>query len=79
MFDVIPGLGIHMHTTTTNTSTTTTSTTHTSVLVGSGKLLRSMNVSISPSAERTASSYRAGGKVAVFMALNGRLRAIVGE
>jgi len=85
LFDVIPGLGIHMHTTpnnpTTNTSTSAilNTSTHTNVLVGSGKLLRSMNVSISPAAERTASSYRAGGKVAVFMALNGRLRAIVGE
>ena len=77
LFDVIPGLGIHMHTTP-DTSTNTT-TPHTSVLVGSGKLLKSMNVSISPSAERTASSYRAGGKVAVFVALNGRLRAIVGK
>lgn len=77
LFDVIPGLGIHMHTT--PDTSTNTNTPRTSVLVGSGKLLKSMNVSISPSAERTASSYRAGGKVAVFMALNGRLRAIVGK
>ncbi len=86
LFDVVPGLGIHMHTTdtTTTTSTTNVNTSHTSsvstsVLVGSGKLLQSMNVAISPAAERTASSYRAGGKVAVFMAVNGRLRAIVGK
>ncbi len=87
MFDVVPGLGIHMHTTdttittisSTNVNTSYTSSTSTSVLVGSGKLLQSMNVAISPAAERTASSYRAGGKVAVFMAVNGRLRAIVGK
>ena len=72
LFDVVPGLGIHMH-------TTDTTTTNISVLVGSGKLLQSMNVAISPAAERTASSYRAGGKVAVFVAVNGRLRAIVGK
>ena len=76
LFDVVPGLGIHMHTT--DTTTTNISSPSTSVLVGSGKLLQSMNVAISPTAERTASSYRAGGKVAVFMAVNGRLRAIVG-
>jgi len=86
LFDVVPGLGIHMHTidTTTTTSTTNVNISHissasTSVLVGSGKLLQSMNVDISPAAERTASSYQAGGKVAVFMAVNGRLRAIVGK
>ena len=77
LFDVVPGLGIHMHTTDTNS--TNISSPSTSVLVGSGKLLQSMNVAISPAAERTASSYRAGGKVAVFMAVNGRLRAIVGK
>ena len=90
LFDVVPGLGIHMHTANATAITSSSSgernvdanlgiMASTSVLVGSGKLLATMNVSISPAAERTASSYRAGGQVAIFMAVNGRLRAIVGK
>lgn len=94
LFEVIPGLGIHMHTMHTGDGATLISSLSVSsdsvdannrtasgisVLVGSAKLLKSMNVRIAPEAELTASSYRAGGKVAVFMALNGHLRAIIGE
>lgn len=94
LFEVIPGLGIHMHTMLSGDGATllgslsvssdsvdanNRTASGISVLVGSAKLLKSMNVRIAPEAELTASSYRAGGKVAVFMALNGHLRAIIGE
>lgn len=73
LFDVIPGLGIRMYTTTPALAVGTVD-----VLVGSGKLLQSMNVPIPADAAARASSYRAGGKVAVYVSVNGVLRAIVG-
>lgn len=87
LFEVIPGLGIHMYQqqqTPLSTSSTNinklkqTTTTSMQVLVGSGKLLQSYGVVIPPSVLTAASSYRAGGKVAVYMALNGVLRAMLG-
>lgn len=48
------------------------------VLVGSIKLLESRQVIIPTEAMGIATSYRAAGKIAVFMALNGVLRVIMG-
>lgn len=48
------------------------------VLVGNLNLLEMHGVVIPTHATSTAASYRAGGKVAVFMAINGTLRVIMG-
>lgn len=77
MFDVIPGLGIRMYTPPEEVGALKIPPVD--VLVGSGKLLQSMHVPISAEAAARASSYRAGGKVAVYVSLNGVLRAIVGK
>lgn len=77
LFDVVPGLGIHMYTHPAQSSATTTASV--SVLVGSGKLLQAQNVHIPTEIADTASSYRAGGKVAVYLAVDGQLRAIMGR
>ena len=74
LFDVVPGLGIHMYT---QDSSGTGSGVN--VLVGSGKLLDSKGVAIPSDVSMTASSYRAGGKVAVYVAVNGKLRAVMGK
>jgi cation transport ATPase len=86
LFDVVPGLGICMHTPDTGTGTVTdtdyvhaaSASASVSVLVGSAKLLEASNVDVPFAAQQTADSYRAGGKVAIFVSLNGSLRAVVG-
>lgn len=86
LFDVVPGLGIHMFTeagaiscSDNVESGSSTNNLGVSVLVGSGKLLESMGVVIPVEVSMTASSYRAGGKVAVYVAVNKKLRAVMGE
>lgn len=48
------------------------------ILVGSPHLMAESSVPISPRADKLAKSLRAGGKVAVFMSVAGRLEAIIG-
>jgi Cu+-exporting ATPase len=79
LFDVVPGLGIHMYTSDDASSGNSGREGALHVLLGSGKLLESFHVEIPAHAARTASSYRAGGKVAVYLAVNGHLRAILGK
>jgi Cu+-exporting ATPase len=78
LFDVVPGLGIHMYTSEDASSGNSGREGALHVLLGSGKLLESFRVDIPAHSARTASSYRAGGKVAVYLAVNGHLRAILG-
>src|SRR4051794_31102015 len=48
------------------------------VLVGSPKLLEKYQVTVPAYALEIAKSYRAGGKVAIYMAVNGNLKCIMG-
>ena len=76
LFDVVPGLGIHMYT---DAPAGGAPASGVSVLVGSGKLLESRGVVIPADIAASASSYRAGGKVAVYVAVNHQLRAVMGK
>lgn len=78
LFDVVPGLGIHMYTAPAEGHSDSVGVDVVNVLVGSAKLLESKGVSIAAEASMAASSYRAGGKVAVFLAVEGQLRAVIG-
>jgi cation transport ATPase len=76
LFDVVPGLGIHMYTEAKPGSNLGSAV---SVLVGSGKLLEPRGVVIPADIAASASSYRAGGKVAIYVAVNQQLRAVLGK
>jgi cation transport ATPase len=76
LFDVVPGLGIHMYT---QTKPGSIPGSEVSVLVGSGKLLEPRGVEIPVDIAARASSYRAGGKVAIYVAVNQQLRAVIGK
>lgn len=81
LFEIIAGLGIRMYTGSENGCASLTTTPSPppplEVLVGSDKLLDQHGVQIPPAARSYASSYRAGGKVALFVSVNGVLRAVL--
>jgi Cu+-exporting ATPase len=76
IFDVVPGQGVHMHSNVDNSGDF--SEPHLSVLVGSPKLLEGHGIPVPNVITQIANGYRVGGKVALFLSVNGVLRAVMG-